>query len=111
VTRTEAEFLADAAQHLQVLKQHLSITGVDDQLVLDAAALRLSAAIESISNVSDTLRSKGIPEHEWRAIRGMRNRIAHAYGFMDPAALRKTLRADVAKFEADIHKLIELADD
>lgn len=109
MTRTDRELLVDAARHREVLRQHLDRNDVDDQLVLDAAALRLSAAIDRVASIAESLRRRTISDQQWRAIRGMRNRMAHAYGFMDPAVLWSTLVADVAQFEADVHELITLS--
>ncbi|WP_286140736.1 hypothetical protein [Leifsonia sp. ALI-44-B] len=39
--RTDADHLDDALTHLQVLHEHLLLTEAHDQVVLDAAALRL----------------------------------------------------------------------
>ena len=111
MTQTDRARLQDAAEHLVVMHQHLAETGADDQLVIDAAALRLSAAIDSVASVPDTLRQKVITDDSWRAIKGMRNRIAHAYAFFDPAVLRSTLDRDVTGFEADVHRLIALTAD
>lgn len=106
VKRTDDECLADALGHLDVLKLHLASNGRDDQLVLDAAALRLSAAIECVALVSEERRTGVIDERSWRTIKSMRNRIAHAYEFMDPAVLRATFDSDVAGFERDVRRML-----
>lgn len=105
--RTDDECLRDALAHLHVLKTHLAESERDDQLVLDAAALRLSAAIECVALVSDERRLSRIDERSWRTIKSMRNRIAHAYEFVDPAVLRTTLDVDVAGYEHDLRQMLE----
>jgi uncharacterized protein with HEPN domain len=106
VRRTDEEHLQDALAHLDVLRLHLGAADHDDQLVLDAAALRLSAAIESVALVSEERRRDVIDDRSWRTIKSMRNRIAHAYGFMDPAVLRTTFDRDVAGFERDVRRML-----
>jgi uncharacterized protein with HEPN domain len=105
VKRTDADHLDDALTHLQVLHEHLMLTEAHDQVVLDAAALRLSASIECVGQISEALRTTVIDERTWRAVRGMRNRIAQAYAFVDPAVLRSTLQSDVAGFHEDVRRL------
>jgi uncharacterized protein with HEPN domain len=105
VKRTDADHLDDALTHLRVLHEHLMLTEAHDQVVLDAAALRLSASMECVGQVSDKLRTTVIDERTSRAVRGMRHRIAHAYAFVDPAVLRSTLKGDVAGFHDDVRRL------
>lgn len=93
--RDDAGWLDDAEAHLRVLREHLAAGVRDDQLVLDAAALRLSAVIDSVARVDDARRRAVIDDVSWRAIVGTRNRIAHGYGFIDPVVLRGVLETDL----------------
>ncbi|RFA10023.1 hypothetical protein B7R54_13020 [Subtercola boreus] len=105
--RTDRECLQDALDHLTVLQAHLAESDRDDQMVMDAAALRLSAAIDSVALVSEETRKGAIDGSSWRLIKSMRNRIVHAYGFMDPAVLRATFDDDIGGFERDVRRLLE----
>lgn len=107
--RSDRDWLLDALQHLDILKQHLSTGDIREQLVLDAVALRLSSAIESLSHVSDGLRRPMISDEEWRKIKGTRNLIAHEYGFIEQAQLRAVFEGDAARLEADVRRLLEHA--
>ncbi|MGB3909911.1 MAG: HepT-like ribonuclease domain-containing protein [Pseudolysinimonas sp.] len=108
--RTDRDWIADAASHLEIVAAHLQATA-DSQLVLDAAALRLSAAIDSVAHVSEPLRASVIPDPLWRRIKGTRNRIAHEYGFVDRDVLRTILEKDVAAFAAQVAQLRTAAED
>ena len=105
--RSDREWLVDALDHIDVLKQHLSRGDIREQIVLDAAVLRLSSAIESLSHVSDSLRRPVVPDKLWREIKGTRNLFAHEYGFLNEAQLREIFERDTARLEADIHKMLE----
>jgi signal transduction histidine kinase len=58
VSRTDAELVADALDHLRVLRNHLDQSSIDDQTIADAVSLRLAAAIESVSAASHDLRDR-----------------------------------------------------
>lgn len=107
--RSDRERLLDALGHLAVLRQHLTRSDLREQIVLDAAVLRLSSAIESLSHVSDSLRRQTIPDELWRKIKGTRNLIAHEYGFLHEAQLREIFEGDATTLEADIRRMLEQA--
>ncbi|WP_277207890.1 HepT-like ribonuclease domain-containing protein [Isoptericola croceus] len=90
------QHLDDAMTHLEALNAHASRSDVSDEIVVDACALRLSAAIDAVSQVPATIRAAHIDDAEWRAIRGMRNRIAHADAIVDPAVVRQSIAEDVS---------------
>lgn len=102
--RTDRDWVEDAASHLEIVRTHL-LASADSQLVLDAAAMRLSAAIDSIAHVSESVRATVIADPLWRRIKGTRNRIAHEYGFVDRDVLRTILERDVATFAAQVAQL------
>jgi uncharacterized protein with HEPN domain len=104
VRRTDRDWIEDAASHLDILENHLR-SSADSGLVLDAAAMRLSAAIDSVAQVTDSVRSGVIPDSQWRRIKGTRNRIAHEYGFVDRDVLRAILQKDVAAFAGQVAQL------
>lgn len=70
-------------------------------MVLDAASLRLAAAIETLSRLDDAMRSE-LFGAEWRVMWGMRNRIAHGYLGVDLGILQQTLEADLPDFIATL---------
>jgi uncharacterized protein with HEPN domain len=104
VRRSDRDRIEDAAAHLELVTAHLQAVA-DSQLALDAAATRLSAAIDSVAHVSDPVRACVIPDPLWRRIKGTRNRIAHEYGFVDRNVLRAILEKDVAAFAAQVAEL------
>ncbi len=102
--RTDRDWVEDAASHLAIVGSHLE-SSAETGLVLDAAAMRLSAAIDSVAHVSDAIRATVIPDLQWRRIKGTRNRIAHEYGFVDRDVLRTILEKDVAAFSDQVAQL------
>jgi uncharacterized protein with HEPN domain len=106
VSRTDAELVADALEHLRVLRQHLGKSTLDDQTVADAVSLRLAAAIESVSATSHDLRHRVFGD-DWRAIWATRNRIAHGYAFIDVGIIRATVEKDLAAFETALRNELD----
>lgn len=107
--RSDRDWLLDALDYVDILNQHLGLGGIGEQVIFDAALLRLSSAIESLSHVSDALRRSVISDTLWREIKGTRNLIAHEYGFVDQDQLRAIFEGDSARLEADIRRMLERA--
>lgn len=57
MSRSDAEHLEDVRDHLAMLRTHLERSDLDDGTVFDAVCMRLSAAIESLSNIDESSRS------------------------------------------------------
>ncbi len=101
MSRTEPESIADALDHLETLRRHIERADLDDETVADAVSLRLSAAIESLSQLSIATRDRVSGGH-WNAMWSTRNRIAHGYAHIDLAIIRATVERDVPTLEADL---------
>lgn len=104
MSRTDRELLADAMDHLDMLHRHLERTDLDEQLVADAVALRLAAAIESVARISRERRDEAFGD-EWPLIWATRNRIAHGYAYIDLGMIAATIENDIPGFEATIRRL------
>lgn len=74
---------------------------LDDQLVIDAVCMRLSAGIESLAALDPEVRA-GMFGADWRLMWGMRNRIAHGYLLVDSAIIRQTVAHDIPAILARI---------
>nr|WP_314890137.1 HepT-like ribonuclease domain-containing protein [Actinomyces oris] len=61
-----------------------------DQIVIDAVAMRLSAGVEALGALDPDTRTRLLGD-QWPRMRGMRNRIAHGYGFIDDTIVRQTV--------------------
>ncbi|PKQ32082.1 MAG: hypothetical protein CVT62_03325 [Actinobacteria bacterium HGW-Actinobacteria-2] len=93
MSRPAVEVLTDALQHLEAL-QGYAARGLDDQLVVDAICMRLSAAIEVLAGLDSDVRDRLFGE-DWPLMWGMRNRIAHGYLLVDSGIIRQTIAVDV----------------
>lgn len=91
--RTTDELLEEALAHLEIAGTYAQ-GDLEQQMVLDAASLRLAAAIETLSRLDDTMGNE-LFGAEWRVMWGMRNRIAHGYLGVDLGILQQTLQADL----------------
>jgi uncharacterized protein with HEPN domain len=106
VSRTDRQLLADALEHLAVLRRHQARADLDDETVADAVSLRLAAAIEAVAGIDRERREQAFGEH-WALIWATRNRIAHGYAFIDRAMITATVKNDLPDFEAAIRRLLE----
>ena len=93
MTRTPDEVLGDALTHLTMTRESAA-RDLNDQLVIDAICMRLSAGIEALATLSVSDRQDLFGE-TWPLMWGMRNRIAHGYLLVDSAIIRQTLRDDI----------------
>ncbi|GAA0991334.1 HepT-like ribonuclease domain-containing protein [Subtercola frigoramans] len=98
MSRSDAELISDALDHIEALKRHVARSDIEDDIVADAVSLRLAAAIESISQTSATFREETFGD-DWKVIWATRNRIAHGYAFIDIRLILDTVANDVPEFE------------
>jgi hypothetical protein len=73
--RKDSQHLKDAAEHLQVLREHLARGSLDDVLIRDAVSHRLEVAIDAVAKVSPELLEAEAPA-EWPKIH---QRLAHTH--------------------------------
>jgi uncharacterized protein with HEPN domain len=105
VTPTIDRALHDARSHLQRLLAYAEYD-LEDQLVIDAICMRLSAAIEALARLdpADLDRLFG---DDWSQMWGMRNRIAHGYLLVNADIVRQTVQHDIpgiiAKITVELH--------
>lgn len=90
--RTPAESIEEAVHHLQYVVTYLDEP--DTQVTTDAMSMRLSAGLEAMSGLPIDLRDR-VTAGEWKAMWGMRNRLAHGYALADGGFIRATAARDV----------------
>lgn len=95
MSRRPDEILRDALAHFETMLAYAE-HDLDDQLVVDAICMRLSAGIEALATLEPTVRDR-IFGADWPLMWGMRNRIAHGYLLVDTAIVRQTLAQDIPK--------------
>jgi uncharacterized protein with HEPN domain len=88
--RKDSQHLDAAAEHLRVLREHLTRGSLDDVLVRDAVSHRLEVAIDAVAKVSPELLAAEAPA-EWPKIVAMRNLLAHQYADLDQEILQNTI--------------------
>ena len=94
-----------ALHHLDVLKSYLNEGTMDDPMLFDAVCLRLGASIEVAAKLSDDARGLAFGA-TWKAIWSTRNRIAHAYEYIDPQLIRSTIESDLVAYEGALRGLL-----
>jgi uncharacterized protein with HEPN domain len=99
VTRSDTQLIHEALEHLALLRRHVERGDLSDETVADAVSLRLSAAIETLSQTTDPFRER-VFGPDWRAMWATRNRIAHGYIRIDLEMIRSTVERDVPMVES-----------
>lgn len=92
MSRTTAEILGDAHAHFARLISYVE-RDLDDQLVIDAICMRLSAGIEALARLENADRDR-LFGADWTVMWGMRNRIAHGYLLVNAEIVRQTVDED-----------------
>ena len=95
MSRKPDEILRDALAHFETMLAYAE-HDLDDQLVIDAICMRLSAGIEALATLETNVRDR-LFGADWPLMWGMRNRIAHGYLLVDAAIVRQTLAQDIPK--------------
>lgn len=109
MTRTDADHLENAREHLRILHAHMVRSDLSDDTVFDAVCMRLSAAIESLSAISQPARDRAFGS-TWPAIASVRNRIAHGYTYVDREIIDNTVAHDLDDLERGIDRLADELD-
>lgn len=104
MNRTDAELLNEALHHLEVATTHAR-AGMHDQLVIDAVCMRLVAAIEALYRLGSPIRESTFGD-TWTLMWGMRNRITHGYGMVDPVVVQRTVEVDIPQVTAAIERAL-----
>ena len=77
MSRQPDEILRDALAHFEIMLAYAE-HDLDDQLVIDAICMRLSAGVEALATLEPSVRDR-LFGADWPLMWGMRNRIAHGY--------------------------------
>lgn len=91
--RTPSEILEEALAHFEMASAYAQ-QDLAEQLVIDAASLRLPAGIDALSRLDESTRQR-LFGPTWRAMKGMRNRIAHGYLLVDTDLVRDSLEDEL----------------
>lgn len=103
MTRRDDELIREALDHLERLRHHQARGDLTDETVADAVSLRLAAAIESLSRVSEPVRARLVGE-EWPVMWATRNRIAHGYANVDREVIVSTILLDLPDLERRLRR-------
>lgn len=72
----------------------------------DAVHYQLIVIGEAIAALPDEVKERD-PEIPWRAIVGLRNRLAHEYFLIDPSVIRDVVERDLADLSTRVRKLTD----
>ena len=89
MNRDTSDIRGDALALFEIMQSHAE-QDLNDQLVIDAVCMRLSAGIEALAALDPT-ELQSLFGADWSLMWGMRNRIAHGYLLVDPTVIRATL--------------------
>ncbi|HJD51541.1 MAG TPA: DUF86 domain-containing protein [Candidatus Rothia avistercoris] len=100
MSRTVQEILDESLLHLDYVQRYAE-RDLEDSLVLDAIALRLSAAIDALNRLPGAIKDD-LFGATWPLMYGMRNRIAHGYALIDSAMVQVTVAEEIPDLIATI---------
>lgn len=104
MSRQQSEVLREARSHFRTMQSYAQ-RDLDDQMVVDAICMRLSAGIEALA-VLDRVPRDDLFRDDWALMWGMRNRIAHGYLLVDVTIIRRTLERDIPTIMARIEEAL-----
>lgn len=107
MTRSTRRALRDALAHFQQLHAYAE-HDLNEQLVIDAICMRLSAGIEALARL-EPAELERLLGGDWSAMWGIRNRIAHGYLLVNADIVRQTLRDDIPDIVATITAELDIA--
>ena len=102
--RDRDDLLRDALAHFEVMDRYAA-QDTNDQLVIDAICMRLSAGLDVLADLDAQIRAE-LFAGQWSLMWGMRNRIAHGYLLVDPAIVRQTIDHDMVSIVASIRQAL-----
>jgi uncharacterized protein with HEPN domain len=105
VSRRDQEWLADIADALAAISDHMQRGTLDDGLVFDAVRLRLIEIGEAVKRISSEVldREPDIPGVD---IAGMRDQLAHRYFDTSHAIIQATIDSDLPPLSAAVRRLL-----
>ncbi len=107
MNRDTSDIRGDALALFEIMQSHAE-QDLNDQLVIDAVCMRLSAGIEALAALDPT-ELQSLFGADWSLMWGMRNRIAHGYLLVDPTVIRATLTHDVPTIVRRIRRTLGIA--
>lgn len=103
--RSDAQLARESLEHLVVLQRHVADGSWGTQVTVDAVCLRLAAAIDAASRLSETGRAQAFGD-AWPVIWATRNRIVHGYTTVDSGVVRATVENDLGALQAALERLV-----
>jgi uncharacterized protein with HEPN domain len=109
LSRLDRTRLADIADAIGAIRQHLERGDLDDGLVYDAVRVRLIEIGEAVKAISPELldEAPGVP---WSAIARMRDHLAHHYFDTDHAIVQDVVDTELAPLLDAVSTLVDKAD-
>ncbi|HKT43377.1 MAG TPA: HepT-like ribonuclease domain-containing protein [Gaiellaceae bacterium] len=105
MTRTESERLADIAEAIAAIHDHLE--GQEAEGVLrDALLYRFVVIGEAVKHLSPETQASA-PDVQWAAVARLRDLIAHEYFRIDMDVILKLVEEDLPALEAAVTRLRE----
>lgn len=89
-----------------MLQRHVAEGSWDAQMTVDAVCLRLAAAIDTASRLSERGRAEAFGE-SWSAVWATRNRIVHGYTTVDRQIVRATVENDLDALWVALDHLVD----
>ena len=103
--RADTQWLNDVLIAIAAIERHLKRGALSDPLVFDAVRVRLIEVGEAVSHVDKrVLRQE--PKIDWRAIKDMRNHLAHNYFGTDELIVAEVINHGLGALAVAVNRIL-----
>lgn len=106
MSRRDASWLDDILQAIEAIDGYLAAGSLDEGVVYDACRARLMEIGEAAKHLDPQL-LKQAPGVRWRAIAGMRDRLAHHYFDTDRSIVEFVVREQLPELRSAVVLLLQ----
>ncbi|MFM8522026.1 MAG: DUF86 domain-containing protein [Acidimicrobiaceae bacterium] len=103
--RADTQWLNDVLGAIAAIERHLERGSLSDPLVFDAVRVRLIEIGEAVSHVDQRLLRQE-PKIDWRAIKDMRNHLAHNYFGTDESIVAKVVNHGLGALAMAVDRIL-----
>ena len=103
--RADTQWLNDVLDAIAAIERHLECGSLSDPLIFDAVRVRLIEIGEAVSHVDQRLLRQE-PKIDWRAIKDMRNHLAHNYFGTDESIVAKVVNNGLGALAMAVDRIL-----
>lgn len=105
MTRSNAQWLHDVLGAIAAIERHLKRGPMSDPLIFDAVRVRLIEIGEAVRHIDQRLLRQE-PKIDWRAIKDMRNHLAHNYFGTDELIVAEVVSQGLVALTVAVNRIL-----